>query len=252
MPSQAEVQGFQAIIGRLAGLAGDTAAAIMRDIDEADRAEAYAAAVDPHLNASALITAEWYDSLSDKPFAVEPTPPADLETLRYKAGWAATEPDPPQALADATDRLVFAASRDTVMDNALREEVSFARYAQASACAWCRLLAVRGLVYHTRQTAAAGSHDLCQCVVVPERDGDYYIEPDYVDEWRKQYKDAVDELGSAKNSDAVINSMRRARHAEDPERDNLAQRDYYATNKEDINRRARKRYANKKTYPAMG
>jgi hypothetical protein len=248
MPSQDEVGNFQAIIGRLAALAGDTAANIMREIDEADQAEAYAAAVDPHLSASSLITAEWYDSLSDKPFAVTPAPPADLETLRYKAGWAATEPDPAAALQGATDRLVYDASRNTVVLNAEREEVRYARHAQEDACAFCRLLATRGLIYHSRESAAA-SHDLCQCVVVPERDGDFYVAPDYVHDWKQQYKDAVKEIGSAKDADAIINHMRRARHAEDPERDNLAQRDNYNQNKDRINELARKRYANKKNVP---
>lgn len=252
MPSQAEVDNFQAIIGRLAALAGDTAATVMREIGEQDQADAYAAAVDPHMNAAALITAEWYDSLSDAPFATEPAPPADLEVLRYKAGWAATQPDPAQALRDATDRLVFDASRTTIVDNALREEVRFARHAQPDACAWCRMLAIRGLVYHSRESALAAtkSHDVCHCVAVPERDGDYYLEPDYVDEWRHQYRDAVKDLGSAKDTNDVVNHMRRARHAEDPERDNIVRREYYDINKEDINRRARKRYANKKTYSA--
>ena len=36
--------------------------------------------------------------LSDKPFAVAPAPPADPETLRYKAGWAATEAGPAASL----------------------------------------------------------------------------------------------------------------------------------------------------------
>src|SRR5262245_48776296 len=147
MPSQDEIHNFQSIIDRLAGLAGDTAATIMREIEADQVADVYAAAVDPHLSASSLITAEWYDSLSDKPFAVEPAAPADLDTLRYKAGWAATQPDPPAALRDATDRLVFAASRDTVIDNAEREEIRYARYARAEACPWCAILAMRGLVY---------------------------------------------------------------------------------------------------------
>ena len=52
---------------------GDTAAGIMREIaDEEQRADVRAR--DLHLNASA-ITAEWYDSLSDAPFAVALTRP---------------------------------------------------------------------------------------------------------------------------------------------------------------------------------
>jgi hypothetical protein len=250
MPSQDEVNTFQAIIGRLAALAGDTAATIMREIDEAERADVYPAAVEPFLDASSLISAEWYNSLSEAPFTAEPALVADAETLRYKTDWAATEPDPAQALKDATDRLVFSASQDTVADNALREEVRFARHAQPDACSFCRLLATRGLIYHTRESAEAAtkSHDVCHCVIVPERDGDYYLEPDYVDEWRQQYEDALEEVGPAtkKNKDAIINHMRRARHAEDPERDNIKQREYYEANKEAITARQRKRYANTK------
>lgn len=246
MPSQDEVAGFQAIIGRLAALAGDTAATIMREIaDEAERADVYAAAVDPHLNASSLITAEWYDSLSDAPFAVEPVSPADVETLRYKVSWAATEPDPPQALADATNRLVFGASRDTVVDNAEREGVRYARHASEDACPWCSILAIRGPVYHSADTATK-SHDQCKCVAVPVRDGDRYDEPDYIEDWRSQYQNARDETGS-KNMDDIVNAMRRARHYDDPEKERAYQREYYDINKEQINARARKRRANKRT-----
>jgi hypothetical protein len=244
MPSQDEVDGFQAIIGRLAALAGDTAATIMREIDEAERADVYPAAVEPFLDASSLISAEWYNGLSDAPFTAEPAPVADAETLRYKTDWAATEPDPPQALKDATDRLVFSASRDTVVDNAEREGVRYARHASEDACPWCSILAMRGPVYHSADTATK-SHDACKCVAVPVRDGDSYDEPEYVEGWRSEYQNARDETGS-KNMDDIVNSMRRARHHDDPEANRAYAREYYETNKDYITRQQRKRYANTK------
>lgn len=250
MPSQDETNNFQQIITRLAAMAGDTAATIMREIEAAQLADVYPAAVDPYLNASSMVSAEWYDSLSDKPFAVEPAPPAPTETLRYKAEWAATQPDPAQALADSSNRLVFAASRDTVLGNAEREEVRFARHAQPDACEFCALLATRGLVYHSRESAAAATkaHDVCHCIIVPERDGDYYIEPDYVQDWRDEYAAAKKEVGSAQDADAIINAMRRARHAADPEANRAYYRDYYAdpAHQETILQQQRKRYANTK------
>jgi hypothetical protein len=244
MPSQDEVKGFQAIIGRLAALAGDTAATIMREIEEAERADVYPAAVEGFLDASSLISAEWYNSLSDAPFTAEPAPVADAETLGYKVDWAATEPDPPQALKDATDRLVFTASRDTVVDNAEREGVRYARHASEDACPWCSILAMRGPVYHSADTATK-SHDACKCVAVPVRDGDSYTEPEYVEDWRSEYQNARDETGS-KNMDDIVNSMRRARHHDDPEANRAYAREYYEANKENITARQRKRYANTK------
>jgi hypothetical protein len=79
--------------------------------------------------------------------------------------------------------------------------------------------------------------------VVPEQDGDYYLNRlcrgwrQYRRRWRKSGRDK-EERGHQPYA---------APAAEDPERDNLAQRDYYYQNKEEINKRARKAYANKKT-----
>ena len=212
MPSPHEVNMFQQIITRLAELARAEAAALWHRVhDEDDVADIYPHVLDPHIGASALITSAWYDSLSDKPFAVRPAPPPPLHTMDYKARWAAAQPDPATALADASDRFIFNASRDTVISNAEREDCGFARHASANACPWCAVLATRGSVYHTAE-AAIRSHDNCHCIAVPNREGNYYLEPPYVDEWRQEYNAARKETGS-KDMDVIVNAMRRNRRA---------------------------------------
>jgi hypothetical protein len=251
MPSQDEVNQFQDAIARLAEISGTTAADIWNEINDPDElAVAYPEAVDPYINASSIITAEWYDGLSDARFVVEPAAPVPLETLRYKAEWAAAQPDPAAALNGATDRLVFQASHDTILDNAEREGVRYARHAQPDACAWCSILATR---QHLQHNNVKKSHDHCHCILVPVRDGDYYDEPDYVAGWRQEYESAAAEVGTKKKGlDPIANAMERKRHAANPEPQRAYAREYYAENKEQITAQQRKRYANTKTYPDQG
>lgn len=214
MPSPHEVTAFQAIIVRLAEFARADATRLWHLVhNEDDLVAIYPGAMDRHIGASSLVSAHWYDSLSDKPFAVRPAPPPPLHTLEYKARWAANEPDPAVALGDASDRLVFTASRDTITSNADREHVAYARHAQPDACAWCSVLATRGAVYHSAETAMA-SHDNCHCLPAPNRDGNPYAEPPYVDDWRHEYAIARKETDS-KDLNTIVNAMRRERHAQE-------------------------------------
>lgn len=52
-------------------------------------------------------------------------------------------------------------------------DVAYARVPTgARTCAYCMMLASRGFAYHTRDTAAAGDHRMCDCLLVPGRYGD--------------------------------------------------------------------------------
>ncbi|MFC4124929.1 VG15 protein [Nocardia rhizosphaerae] len=127
-------------------------------------------------------------------------------------------------LAGTTQRYVTSAARNTITHNATVEGTRWLRHAQADACAFCRMLATRGPAYRTRETAsevgasgrirgsrAAGEsyHDDCSCVPVPVRAGDTYEQPDYVAEWTDQYYLAVDIVGNAFNTRAILAEMRR-------------------------------------------
>lgn len=145
--------------------------------------------VQPHAQAAAEITAQWYEELNPAS-AFQATPVVDLPVQRIdkSVDWALYAPGqatPMDKTAGSSKRMVSDASRDTVIANAADEGVKWARYASANACAFCRLLATRGAVY-TEKGAAFKAHDHDRCIAVPERGGTY-TPPDYVDQWQKDY-----------------------------------------------------------------
>ena len=207
--------------------------------------ENYAPMVTPFLTASANIGAEWYHRQApDSGFPVRlapPPPPADLQaSVKWaigeavqSAGLSQQPPNPLEDLAGATERHVYDANRDTIVANANRENVMFARYASSTACAFCRILATRGPVYsgkgvitdpdtgkqklvvvgvrgRPKGTRKIGTeyHDNCKCLAVPVRPGEVYHPPDYVDDWQSEYETAVKDHDTQGFKD-IVNHMRR-------------------------------------------
>jgi hypothetical protein len=160
--------------------------------------------VGQHAQAAATVTAQWYDELApDLPFKATPVTDLPPERISKSIDWALHAPtkhveapvtEPPadvalSRLAGSAKRMVYDASRDTVIQNAKEEGVKWARYASSTACEFCRLLALRGAVYATKQSALKG-HDHCRCLAVPQRPGETYTPPPYVADWQKQYEEA--------------------------------------------------------------
>lgn len=198
----------------------------------------------PHASAAADITAQWYNELDPANTSLDAAPTVTLpaqqldKTIAW-ALWAPTEKQAPtdsqpavsvptmappdvtlSRLAGATKRMVFDASRDTVLANAREQGWKWARYASANACAFCRVMATKtgsSRLYNTsgvkvdpdsgnyvltvvgrggkpRGTQAIGEkyHDHCRCIAVPVPDGQTYTAPDYTDDWKQQYKKAYD------------------------------------------------------------
>jgi hypothetical protein len=162
--------------------------------------------VDPFLSAAGTLSAEWYDSLA--PESTLDTRPSLLparDVLSASVGWAFSQLNPLAAMIGTTERHIFTTSRTTVVENAQREGVRFARYASANACAWCRVLATREPVYKSAENATRG-HDNCHCMAVPVRAGDTYTPPDYVKGFLKEYNTARAEVGG--NLNDIVNKMR--------------------------------------------
>lgn len=208
MPSPGEVENFQAILAALAANAAPRTAAL---VDAAPDAvvvqEAFTALVDPYIAASGQLTAQWYHDLNPAAaFAVEVAPAPPRAVLSANVRWALTQTDVASAVSGVAERRVFQSSRDTVLLNAGREGVRYARYASANACPWCRVLATREAVYHTAESAVKG-HDNCHCIAVPERGSNAYEPPAYVADWLDDYNAARDEVGG--NLNDIVNHMRR-------------------------------------------
>jgi hypothetical protein len=85
-------------------------------------------------------------------------------------------------------------ARDTVELNAAedRGRPRFARHASANACAFCALMATRGSVYRSAESAGNGKkfHAHCHCVAYPVFPDEDDESPPYVLGWEKAYRAA--------------------------------------------------------------
>ena len=177
------------------------------------------------------MTAQWYNELAPTS-AFRATPVVDLPAARIDntIGWALHAPGqatPLERIAGSAKRMVFDASRDTVVANARIEGVRWVRQARPDACAFCRLMATRGPVYHseTSATEVVGArgrprgaqvlgdkyHDHCRCIAAPLRAGSSYIPPAYTAQWQQDYIDATRALrkdGKQPDLSNVLTHMR--------------------------------------------
>lgn len=113
--------------------------------------------LEQNATAAAAIAARWYDELApESEFTATPVVNLNPIQIDKTINWALYAPgkaEPVDRLAGASKRIVANAARDTITDNANVEGVRWARYASANACAFCRLLATRGPIYHTERSA---------------------------------------------------------------------------------------------------
>ncbi|MEU4772958.1 hypothetical protein [Micromonospora sp. NPDC023644] len=157
------------------------------------------------------VAADWYDQQREQaqaPGAFRATLPEALpdEQVRAVARWAvgplfgATDSAKALGLASgAVQRLVQQGGRNTLYRNVRRDpsEPRWARVPQgADTCAWCRMLASRGAVYLSRESAGGDDnhwHNECDCQPVPVWRGQR--EPYDVDALLQQYNAARSKAG---------------------------------------------------------
>lgn len=225
MPALSSVRQIQGNLVDLTALTVRDLLAVLRTAQGRDAqfirdllVEAYPEIVGQYANAAGLLTADWYESLPGDPTfraAAAPVLPERLEgTARWAAGAIFTGGKVEEIVAGSAKRHVFNASRSTVIENTSREGATWARYASANACPFCRMLATRSDVYtseaaatrvggrgstgargkgvRTRGNQSIGSryHDNCRCMAVPVRGGDSYSPPDFVEKWEAEYSEA--------------------------------------------------------------
>ncbi len=107
-----------------------------------------------------------------------------------------------QAMNNALTREVASYHRDTVLFNAaLDPYVSrVQRVAQATACEFCRLMALGSTNGKVRTSSyAVKFHDHCHCTIQPLFAGEEPFRPDYYDEFEKEYAEASKGGGSGKD-----------------------------------------------------
>lgn len=171
---------------------------------------------------AATIAAEWYEQVHPGAFLAQTaadTFPVEgvTQNVRYHAGALFTD-DPYAALSGlsgALQRFIMFSGRETVARNVSidPERPRFARVPTGDkTCAWCSMLASRGFVYLTRETAgivASDYHDDCDCQIVPAHEGpDAHIAGYDPDLLYAQYLAAREESGSGDPRD-IAAQMRR-------------------------------------------
>jgi hypothetical protein len=157
------------------------------------------------------VAADWYDEQREQARVrgVYRAALADAlpdEQVRAVARWAAGplfgDTDAVKALglaSGAVQRLVQQGGRDTLYRN-VREDPSEPRWARApqghETCAWCRMLASRGAVYLSRESAGGDLnswHNECDCQPVPVWAGQAL--PYDADRFLQEYTDARSKAG---------------------------------------------------------
>lgn len=119
------------------------------------------AVVDPYLSAAGDVTADWYESQAPElAFTASPAPLPPEAQLQTTARWAAgtvltkTPVTPLDLLSGSMQRALFNESRRTVLDNsAVEPGARWARHASANACEFCKMVATRGGVYYSEESA---------------------------------------------------------------------------------------------------
>ncbi len=174
---------------------------------------------------AATAAAEWYEAQraaqiggTYQAVLADAVNPAQAEgSVRYAAGHLFGD-DPARTLAllgGSLQRLVLAGARETVGVNAGRDR-SKPRFARVptgrKTCAWCELLASRGFVYHSKETAGIISddyHDDCDCMIVSSWDKPN-IDGYNPDEMFARYQQAWNAAGGhGVQSSQVAREMRR-------------------------------------------
>lgn len=118
--------------------------------------EAFPELLRPYIDAAGDLTVEYYDgqpTTSTTIFVPQPADPPPDEQVAASGRWGIEQPDPGGALGTSGERIVFNHSRNTVLENVMREGVRWAREARPDACSFCKLMATRGAIYYTEATA---------------------------------------------------------------------------------------------------
>jgi hypothetical protein len=140
------------------------------------------------------LAADWYEQAAPQlPYQAIVDSGVNTTALTKSAQWAlgADGDMALNRLSGTLQRTVFDGARSTTVANVRNEEgARWARYASANACEFCALMAIRGAVYGSEETAGAQYHDNCHCLAVEVRPGRNYEPAPHVKDWEDQYKTA--------------------------------------------------------------
>lgn len=253
MPSQAEILAHTRARDAIAELAERDLVAVWRTLTLDDVATArreiqaiLPLIIDGYGTPISSLAADWYDELREqaqiaRPYRAVVGPLATKAQTDALAGWstgALYGASPQQeaaltALQGGLQRLLTNADRDTILANIAGDPVRtrYARHASANACAFCAMLATRGAVYLSKESALGvvgrgtekrkdgtrldnlrkgvrargkqalgeGFHDHCHCTEVPVFEGQDYEPAPYI----KRFVDAYAAAPAPANGGAL-------------------------------------------------
>ena len=149
------------------------------------------------------------------------SPPPDEKVAR-SLGWARNgEPESVRTrIEGVAQKLVTDVGRDTI-ETAVEDDDEawgFARYARPGACYFCALMASRGVVYKSEESAGrranqrfegegtAKFHDHCHCTITPVFAGQEYELPEHIAKADQIYRDNTGHVSGAEK----LKAFRRA------------------------------------------
>jgi hypothetical protein len=151
--------------------------------------------VNEYGSAASALGADWYEELRDTAkvagrFAAIVANLPDLGRTDALARWAVQSlfhTDTPNVAAaqekvsGGLQRIIANADRETVMGSAVADPKAhgWRRSTQSGACAFCRMVAGRGIIF-THSAGTFACHDHCGCVATPVWGGDGQQVDDYV------------------------------------------------------------------------
>lgn len=140
-----------------------------------------------------------------------------------------------QACMAAVSRFVKKAANDTVSKNCVRDRRKGARFARVPSgtetCAFCLMLASRGFVYASKDTAGEFDHfhDGCDCKIVAGFGDDAGVEGYEHGKYLEMYEDALAyDAYELVDLDETLNSMRRSMYGTIKDRRNARRRELRA------------------------
>ncbi|QLJ01535.1 hypothetical protein HZZ00_11190 [Streptomyces sp. NEAU-sy36] len=176
------------------------------------------AVVDQYSRASATLAADYYEAERaaarigqsfTAPLADPPPPDQVSETMRWATAdlWPRDPEDPATTPAQkeplavrleqaevkaerAAQKLAADTGRQTVTGAARQDRlaIGWARTASLGACAFCKMLATRGMVYK-QSTVDFRAHDGCHCGAIPVFKGQRFELSDQAKEWERLYRE---------------------------------------------------------------
>lgn len=206
------------------------------------------AVVDQYGATSGALAAEYYEAeraaaRAAGAFTAPLAPPPDDEQVANSLRWATKDlwprdPDDPQTTEvqklpieqrlDAAETKAEAVVQKLVADQGRgtiqravrqdRQAVGYARAASLGACAFCKLMASRGMVFKTSSSAGRDAndrftgdasvvkfHDNCHCSIIPVYRGQQFELSDHAQEWSRLYQEYA-----AQHSGSQLSRFRRA------------------------------------------